>query len=98
MDKYKKSDFELLDGLELFVTTQVTTPLEWLNRQGELIPPTNNPSEVPMGLVIWTPKVKAEYDLLSDEEESCASDVGTFEITSYMRIYRDGKANNVSES
>lgn len=84
--EFNEADSELLDGLELFVTTHVTTPLEWLKRQGEVIPPTNSPPEVPMGLAIWTSKVKAEYDPFSDEEEVCASDVGTVEITSYTQF------------
>jgi hypothetical protein len=84
--EYNESDLELFEGLQLFVTTKVTTPLEWLRRQGELIPPTTQPPEVPMALAIWTPKVKAEYNLLSDEEEMCASDVGRAEIVPYTEF------------
>ena len=84
--EFNDSNFDVLEGLQLFVTTKVTTPLEWLRRQGELIPPTTQPPEVPMALAIWTPKVKAEYSLLSDEEEMCASDAGLVEVASYTQF------------
>lgn len=84
--EYNKSDLELHEGIQLFVTTKVTTPLEWLQRQGEMIPPTIQPPEVPMALAVWTPKIKAEYSLLSDEEEMSASDAGRVEIASYTEF------------
>lgn len=84
--EFNESNFDVLERLQLFVTTKVTTPLEWLQRQGELIPPTTQPPEVPTALAIWTPKVREECDLSFDEEEMCASDAGLVSIESYTKF------------
>ena len=57
---------DLIDCLQLVVTMSLTTPLEWLLRDGET---TNVLSDVPENFAFWVPKLKTFRELGFDIDE-----------------------------
>ncbi|HBZ42627.1 MAG TPA: hypothetical protein DEO85_00890 [Maritimibacter sp.] len=66
MDELYANNADILDGWRLHVTMSLTTPLEWLLRDGEIAKDQTN---VPQQYGIWVPKTKGWRDLGFDLDE-----------------------------